>query len=533
MSLEAPPPPTTTTAGRIRRKRKSDRISSSAVSAPSTSSTSSADAADVWGEVEEQIERTLREGRIAGEVGGPREGRGGPSLKSLDGSSASPHLLSPPSLALLSHSQSLPLLRSSLSPLLSSVSPVHPSGASSLCFSPDWSDTSSAFSPSPSLASFSPSSAFSSSSPPPSSWPSSVCAVGPPTVYPDSRELLDPSRLHALVRRRSEGRISLLTALNADVLLRCLGFLDLSDLCALPPVSRQLRELSEDFTIWSLLFSHRWPVQRAREEGKDRWKAEYRAREVQERQHFFLSLAHQPQGEEGEAEAEALQAEWRRLYAAQRTRDRSRRRVSEFEVIRRWKESNADDSAAAALHGSRCSFTRCRLVQLTADLYICTASHAVHHCSANCLNREGESDGRCPVSGRWPSALDASMLQIAEAEGEDDEDGGGQGEDAGAGDYPAGQEAFDADGLCPLSSFIRGYEDGDGGWAAGDDEAGGRRYEDEEDEEKEEEEVEDEAGGQAERHAPDERGTALQRTRRLASAERKRRSATVYSYVDT
>lgn len=437
-----------TASGRIRRKRKSDRLSSSATPAFALSSISSSAAADVWGEVEEQIERTLREHRT-GEEGDVR----------------CPPPQPPPSFSPLSHSRSLPLL----------------SAGSPYSLSPDLSDASTALSPSLSLSSFSPSSAHSPSSP---SWPSSAAALGPHPLYPDSRQLLDPSRLHALVRQRTEGRLSALTALNADVLLRCLGFLELSELCCVASVSRAFLELSEDWSMWAELFACRWPVQRAREEGKERWKAEYRARELQERSAFFLSLAHQPSGDS---------AEWRSLYAAQRTRERRRRRsVSELDPIRRWKDSHAPDDAAP--HGSACSFTRCRLVQLTAELYICAASHAVHHCDHNCLHREGESDGRCPVSGRWPSGLDTSMLAIAEAEGDE---------------HDEAQDAFELDGLLP-SAFIRGYEDGDGAWAGADEGgADGRREDGDED-------AEDDS-------PPD--CTALQRTRRLASAERRRRRA--------
>ena len=253
--------------------------------------------------------------------------------------------------------------------------------------------------------------------------------------------------------------------------------------------------------------------------GKERWKTEYKARELQERQAFFLSLAQQPEGGGAGAEEEALTSEWRRLYEAQRARERGRRRVSEFEVVRRWRAVHALDDAPDAAHGSLCAFPRCRLVQLTPDLYICRASHRVHHCSPACLDTGGEGDGRCAVSGRWPTSLDTSILSLTGDDGDEEEDGEGRGDGTRLGEEFTGQEALDADGLSLFASFVRGYEDGDAAWAHADDE--GRDAQKEEDWAI----VEEDDGGVEEARQPT-RG-ALRSARRLCTAKR-RRKAVVY-----
>ena len=185
------------TSGRIRRKRKSGRLS---VASAALSSASMASAVDVWGELEAQIERTLLEGRAEEdradeETEGERDGGVEASLKSTP-------LVFSAAVKALPHSHSLPLLRSTPSYLPFHLSPPRATGAAPLWASPDWSDTSSAFSPSPSFTAFSPSSTPSSSSPASSQAPLFGGGVSDCTSpYPDSRELLDPSRLLALTRR--------------------------------------------------------------------------------------------------------------------------------------------------------------------------------------------------------------------------------------------------------------------------------------------------------------------------------------------
>ena len=79
------------------------------------------------------------------------------------------------------------------------------------------------------------------------------------------------------------GRVACEISAADELLLRCLMFLDLPSLCTAACAGRLLQRESEDWALWSELFCERWPVQRDREEGAERWKADYRDREEQER----------------------------------------------------------------------------------------------------------------------------------------------------------------------------------------------------------------------------------------------------------
>ena len=287
----------------------------------------------------------------------------------------------------------------------------------------------------------------------------------------DSRALLDQSRLQALAQSRRSAAavdersseaaisldsrqavstalgISLLSSLPGDVLHRLLCYLDVPTLCRVSAVCRLLKAESEVDDLWADLVADRWPVQRDREDVRVRWKATYRAREDQDRAAFFASLP-----------ADQLPlTHWQALYAAQLSRQRSsRRRVNEFEVIRAWREAH---SASLPSAGHACSFLHCAFVQLLPELFICTDSHAVHFCLAACLAVEGRGEGRCAVSGRWPSSQDRSLHHIGEQEEEDEEAGEAGGAGGGQAD---GGGACDGDGGGALSAYLLACFEDDG-----------------------------------------------------------------------
>ena len=465
---------------------------SSSSAFPSLSSPLSVDPlAWSWMELEAQIEQTLRDGRHQGGQVGEEDSTGHCSTGRRSQASAQLHSYA----AALRSSHSTPLLRpavaavpssdssSSSSPISSSPSRRSASASSppqwltpAALQSPELSDRSSPplpFSPShsPTTTSISTSSSSSSSS---SSWcgyspsaspaavggfacstasssPSFSSSLSPrssPCARYDSRALLDQSRLQALALSRraiaapSSSTLCLVSSLCRDVLYRVLCMLDVPSLCVVSCVCRVLKVESEAADLWAELVAERWPVHRAMEDGRLQWKAEYQMREEQERVAFFASLP---------VEQQQL-SHWQSLYSAQLSRQRSRRRVSEFALIRAYRDAH---SASVPSAGHSCSFLSCRFDHLQPDLLICRASHAVHFCSSSCHQlgpveegEEGVVEGRCAVSGRWPSSLHRSTLQdTAGDEGDDEGEAGGGG-----------------DGGVPLAYFLlSGYEDEEDG----------------------------------------------------------------------
>ena len=136
------------------------------------------------------------------------------------------------------------------------------------------------------------------------------------------------------------------------MLLRALSFLDIPSLCTVAATCHAVHAAAGHWSIWSELWADRWPAPRDREEGKERWKAEYRQREIAERQHFFTQQARDSADERGERGAEVTRG-WEALYAAQLRRERSRRRaVTEWEVIRQYRETHAVDASPHPSHHS-------------------------------------------------------------------------------------------------------------------------------------------------------------------------------------
>ena len=105
--------------------------------------------------------------------------------------------------------------------------------------------------------------------------------------------MLDGARLKQLARHKpvvssaTSSSFCLLSSLYHDLVLRCLGLLDIPSLCRMSTTCRWLRSTSEDWELWSELYVSRWPVDRERTERKERWKADYRDKEMQEEAAFF------------------------------------------------------------------------------------------------------------------------------------------------------------------------------------------------------------------------------------------------------
>ena len=301
--------------------------------------------------------------------------------------------------------------------------------------------------------------------------------------------MLDAHRIQALAekaKRRSVERAeerspdssssssSPLLSLCHELLLRCLGFLDVPSLCVVACAGRLLRVESEDWALWSELFCDRWPVHRDREDGAERWKTDYRDREEQERTAFFAPLLHAVQADDGQQQQQQQLAQWRGLYAAQLRRQRSARRpVNEWVAIRTWREAHAlDGCAASSAHGRVCSFVRCALTELLPDLFICRDSHAVHFCSPHCGD-DADHDGRCAVSGRWPTSR-ASALHAIHGDDEDEDVRDEAGELQGQGRAILADVEGGAEGSFLLSCLELGWAsvgraDGDLDWALPED----------------------------------------------------------------
>ena len=420
-------------AGRVRRKRKCQPpvTPASAYKAPPS--------ADAWDELEQQIEQTLSE----------------QPLHSLTGSALLTHSHSTPSLSTAyaasrsSDSSTPSWLHSSATPdhssptfYASSTSPVSSYSGSS-CYSPTLSSpsASSAYS-----AVYASPSSFSSPSGPAHSMSATdrTNQWQPSLSVTSSRDMLDATRLKQLARPKSTTSTSsssfcLLSSLYHDLILRCLGFLDIPSLCRMSTTCRWLQSTSEDWELWSEMYVSRWPVDRERTERKEQWKGDYRDKELQEEAAFFAqdndytrpvnpsTTAADDEDEKGEAELSRrdMEAQWRHLYRATLRRNRhSKRHINEFTLIQHFCDTHTPQPGHAAASPRPCSFLTCSFHLLLPDLYVCRSSHRVHFCSAACW--ADEDDHRCRVTGRWATETERGVQRI---DGEDETDTAADDED--------------------------------------------------------------------------------------------------------
>ena len=412
-------------AGRVRRKRKSQP--------PAAPAYKAAPSAAAWDELEQQIEQTLSEQ---------------PPLSSHTSATT-----------LLSHSYSTPSFSTSYtvsraadsatpSWLHSSTTPEHgsptfyasgTSPASSYsgcsCLSPALSSPSSHSAYSPVYAS--PSSASSPSCPAHSALTDRANQWQPSLSATSSSDMLDAGRLKQLARHKPAARspppssFCLLSSLYHELVLRCLGFLDIPSLCRVSTTCRWLRVTSEDWQLWSELYVSRWPVDRERTERREQWKSDYRDKEVQEEAAFFAqdndyTAATTPQpaaaADDELADEKAagglsrrdMENQWRHLYRATLRRNRQwKRHINEFTLIQSFIDTHQPERGHTAASPLPCSFLSCSFHVLLPDLWVCRSSHRVHFCLPSCW--ADEDDHRCRVTGRW--ATETSVQRI---DGEDE-----------------------------------------------------------------------------------------------------------------
>ena len=402
--------------GRVRRKRKSQPPSTPSVVVTAPPS------ADAWDELEQQIEQTLSEH----------------PAPPLSGSAPLSHSYSTPSLS-ASHAVGRAVGGSTPSWLSSSATPEQGSPA---CYVSSTSPASSYVScsslspalssPSYSSASFSP--VFASPSSSSSPLAERVSHWQPRLAVTSSSSMLDGARLKQLARQKlpdfsaPSSSFCLLQSLYHDLLLRCLDALDIPSLCRASTTCRWLRSASEDWQLWSELYVSRWPVDRERTECKERWKSDYRDKEVQEEAAFFAqdndnnsAARHSTQGDEmavAGLSAADMEAQWRHLYRATLRRNRQlRRHTNEFALIQSFSDSHQPEAGHSAVSPQRCSFLSCAFHLLLPDLYVCRSSHRAHFCAPACWAEQ--PDSRCRVTGRWATETDRSAQRI---DGEDETD---------------------------------------------------------------------------------------------------------------
>ena len=269
--------------------------------------------------------------------------------------------------------------------------------------------------------------------------------------------MLDAARLKQLARTKptssscsAPSSFCLLSSLYHDLILRCLGFLDIPSLCRMSTTCRWLRSTSEDWELWSELYVSRWPVDRERTERKEQWKSDYRDKEVQEETAFFAqdndytnTSQHAAADDEQHNKAVAglsrrdMEAQWRHLYKATLRRNRQwKRHINEFTLIQSFIDNHQPQHGHTASSPLPCSFLQCSFHLLLPDLYVCRSSHRVHFCLQSCW--ADEDDHRCRVTGRWATETERSVQRI---DGEDETDAAGDEETAAM--DGAGQTHFD------------------------------------------------------------------------------------------
>ena len=250
--------------------------------------------------------------------------------------------------------------------------------------------------------------------------------------------MLDAARLKQLARPKptnsaftTSSSFCLLSSLYHDIVLRCLGFLDVPSLCRLSTTCRWLRSTSEDWELWSEMYVSRWPVHRERTERREHWKCDYKQAELAEEAAFLAqdndytthhTTTHHSGDDSGVAglTRHDLEAQWRHLYRATLRRNRQQRRhINEFTLIQAYCDTHQPElSSTTGYHTQQqrpCTFVECSFHLLLPDLYVCRSSHRVHFCNATCWM--DEDDHRCRVTGRWATETQHSVQRI---DGEDE-----------------------------------------------------------------------------------------------------------------
>ena len=431
-------------AGRVRRKRKSQPPSTPAVDKAVSS-------ADAWDELEQQIEQTLSE-HPAPPSSGSSPLSHSYSTSSLSASSYVVNRATDSSTPSWLHASATPD-NSSPAFYTSSTSPASSySGYSSL--SPALSSPSASSAYSPVYAS--PSSSSSPSCPAHSRLIDRVSQWQPSLSATSSREMLDATRLRQLAKHKPTASsppssFCLLSSLYHDLILRCLGFLDIPSLCRMSTTCRSLRSTSEDWELWSELYVSRWPVNRERTERKEQWKSDYRGKEMQEEAAFFAqdndysNTGHSASADDELQDEKAvaglsrrdMEVQWRHLYRATLRRNRQwKRHINEFTLVQSFVDTHQPESGHNASSPLPCSFLLCSFHLLLPDLYVCRSSHRVHFCLPSCW--ADEDDHRCRVTGRWATETERSVQRI---DGEDEN--AETPDDEAAAMEGAGQNRFD------------------------------------------------------------------------------------------
>lgn len=192
--------------------------------------------------------------------------------------------------------------------------------------------------------------------------------------------------------------------LPRDLLLRVLSFLCVPELCGLSTVSKHLRALAQDWTLWSSSYVQRWAPPFGCSLRED-WKQLYRQRDARE-------IAELVSGADPDMKPYLLQMNQARRSIPQRTRN-------EFSIISDWQSRHASVDPSEHIHHD-CSRDTCSYF-VDRDLFICESSGRFHLCGAACADAVQLHNERvCRVSGRWSSQADSEDRRYPDDDNVDD-----------------------------------------------------------------------------------------------------------------